>query len=397
MVKETDVVETGNMMLPLASSTWNEEDVSAAVEVIHSGKTTMGLKVIQFEDEFARFHGSKNAIMVNSGSSANLIGMSALHWAGRLKGSEIIVPAVSWATTFYPVNQLGYKLVFVDIDAETLNISPAAVEAAINEKTAAILSVNLLGNPADYEKLKHLSVKYDKILIEDNCESLGATWNTQLTGTIGLLGTFSFFFSHHINTMEGGMILTDDDVLADFIRSIRAHGWIRDIRNIANITNKRIDLAQAKFSFVLPGYNVRPTEVQASFGLTQLRKLPEFIRNRQQNAKYLKGLIAHCPEFKFRIQQEVFNSSWFGFAIVAENETQRKKAIIRLEEKGIETRPIVTGNFVNQPVIDLLDYRVEGDLVNAQKIHECGFFIGNHHYPIHEALNEVVNILSKVN
>lgn len=383
-------------MLPLASSTWDNSDIQTAVKVIESGNTSMGLQVKIFENEFASYHKVKHAVMVNSGSSANLIGLASLHWSGRLNGSEIIVPAVSWATTYYPVNQLGYKLVFVDIDPLTLNIDLKSIKNAISDETTAIVSVNLLGNSADYSQILEISKENDLLLIEDNCESLGASSNGTLTGTNGILGTFSFFFSHHLNTMEGGMIITNDSKLDDYMRSLRAHGWIRDLKDLSNVTSDAIEPAQKKFSFVLPGYNLRPTEIQGALGTNQLKKLDHFLHERRANASYFKHLFEQNSKLKFRLQHEVGQSSWFGFAIIAENQKLRDKAISKLESIGVETRPIVTGNFLRQPVVRHLNYRISGKLSNSDEIHDFGFFIGNHHYPIRMELQLVVDILSEV-
>ena len=221
-----------NTKYSLASDSWGEEEISAINDVVKSNKFTMGPKVKKFEEEFANYHKADYAIMVNSGSSANLLMIASLFYSNDYdlkKGDEVIVPAVSWSTTYYPVNQYGLKLVFVDIDRNTLNIDPKEVIKAINQKTKLIFAVNLLGNPSDLEDLKSICKKNEIILIEDNCESLGAKYHDRYTGTCGLMGSFSFFFSHHMQTMEGGMVLTNDKNLYELCLSLRAHGWIRDL------------------------------------------------------------------------------------------------------------------------------------------------------------------------
>ena len=195
------------MIYPLAYSTWGKEELEAIQKVIDTDMYTMGKHVKLFEQEFAKLFGSKNAIMVNSGSSANLLMLSLLKWKYKLKG-DIIVPAVGWATTYFPVSQNGFKLNFVDVDPNTWNIDVNKIEKAITSNTCAIMPVNLLGNSCDYAKLIEICREYDLMLIEDNCEAMGAKFHDKYCGTVGLAGSFSFFFSHHIQTMEGGMVLT---------------------------------------------------------------------------------------------------------------------------------------------------------------------------------------------
>ena len=216
----------------LASDSWGDDEITAINDVMKSNQYTMGPKVKKFEKEFANYFKSDYAIMVNSGSSANLLMIASLFYSKNYdlrKGDEVIVPAVSWSTTYYPVNQYGLKLVFVDVDKNTLNIDTKEVIKAINPKTKLIFAVNLLGNPCDLEDLKSICKKNNIILIEDNCESLGAKYHDVYTGTYGVMGSCSFFFSHHMQTMEGGMILTNDKNLYELCVSLRAHGWTRDL------------------------------------------------------------------------------------------------------------------------------------------------------------------------
>ena len=219
-------------MYPLASTTWDEEEISVATQLLISGDLTMGKQVKEFEEQFAAYIGTKYAVMFNSGSSANLAMLAAIKYVKNSKlseGDQIIVPAVSWSTTYYPVNQMGYVLDFVDINLDTLNIDIAQVEKKITPKTKAIFTVNLLGNPSNLISLKELADKSDLILLEDNCESLGASINGKLAGSFGHMSSHSFYFSHHICTMEGGMVNTDSKELMETLVSIRAHGWTRGL------------------------------------------------------------------------------------------------------------------------------------------------------------------------
>lgn len=382
--------------LPLASSTWDENDLSAAKEVLDSGKITMGEKVAEFEKRFAQELGSKYAVMFNSGSSANLAIMFGLKYSkiSSLKpGAEIIVPAVSWSTTFYPVCQAGFKLRFVDIDPDSLNLSLEEVVKSINKNTGAILAVNLLGNPANLEELVTIADSNDLLLIEDNCESLGASINGKKAGTFGLAGSFSFYFSHHICTMEGGMVITDSQEFEEVLKSLRAHGWTRGLRSDNHVYPLSSNPWDDLFRFVLPGFNLRPVEISGAVGITQMNKLESLITARRSNAAKFVELF--CNSTSYRIQKEMGKSSWFGFSIVLQNGLRGRRAelIDLLSYRGFETRPIVAGNFLRNPVMKHLDYIAEGNFSNADDVHENGFFVGNHHYDIETNLTELHEIL----
>lgn len=214
----------------LSDDTWVKDEIEVAHHVIDSRSYTMGEYVNRFEEMFADKFGSKFAVMCNSGSSANLLMVSALVYSGILRrGDEVIVTAVSWSTTYFPLSQYGLKIRFVDIDKYTLNLDIQLLEEAITQNTKAVLAVNLLGNPNDFQYLKQICRNYNLILLEDNCESMGAIFDNQYTGTFGLLGTFSTYFSHHISTIEGGVVLTDDEELYHYMLAIRSHGWTRNI------------------------------------------------------------------------------------------------------------------------------------------------------------------------
>ena len=380
---------------PLATSSWDELELNALKDVIAVDKFTMGEKVKIFEENFASYFGSRYAVMVNSGSSANLIMVAALRYIqdSRFKlnpGDEIIVPAISWSTTYYPLHQYGLHLKFVDVDPLTLNYDLVALSDAISDKTRAIMAVNLLGNSNDFDEIKRITANKNIILIEDNCESLGATFKGKLTGTFGVMGSFSFFYSHHISTMEGGMVLTDNEELYHLMLSIRSHGWTRDLPEKHTL----LDLSERdpftdSFNFILPGYNLRPLEMSGAIGIEQLKKLPSIIKERRKNGVLFQSKMAEHP--KFIIQQEIGESSWFGFSLILrkEFENQREFVANQLKNLGFECRPIVAGNFVKNKVIDYFDYEVHGELKNADYIDRNGLFIGNHHYPITEALEEL--------
>jgi CDP-6-deoxy-D-xylo-4-hexulose-3-dehydrase len=367
------------MKYKLSDNTWDEKELEAIQRVIKSNQFTMGTEVKEFEKKFAAYFGSRYAIMVNSGSSANLLAIAALCYSGKLKkGDEIIVPAVSWSTTYYPVSQHGLKLRFVDIDRETLNIDLDKIEDAITENTKAIFAVNLLGNSNNFDVLNNICKQYNLLLIEDNCEALGAKFKNKYCGTFGILGTFSTFFSHHICTMEGGVVVTDNEELYHYMLVIRAHGWTRNLPKDSNLYKKSENSFYESFNFIVPGYNLRPLEIEAAVGREQIKKIDKIISNRRKNAEMFQKMFN--SNVNIQVQKEIGESSWFGFSIVLVNELEGKRDMIvsKLQENRIEVRPIVAGNFTKNKVIEYMDYSISGNLTNADYIHENGFFIGNH-------------------
>ncbi len=385
----------------LASDTWNSKEYKAINRVIKSNSFSMGKEVATFEKEFSNFFNSKYCVMVNSGSSANLLMIASLFFTQDKekllkRGDEIIVPAVSWSTTYFPIQQYGLKAVFVDIDPNTLNFNLEELEKAITKKTKAIFAVNLLGNSNNFNILNKIAKNRGILLLEDNCESMGAKFNNKFTGTFGIMGSFSSFYSHHIATMEGGYILTDDKELYHILLSLRAHGWTRNLPNINKVTGlKSKSNFDESFNFVLPGYNLRPLEMSAAIGKEQLKKLPNFIKQRRENAIYFKSLFKDLSQIT--TQKEIGKSSWFGFSIILKkNTTSRKDLLEVLSKHKIETRPIVSGNFLKfKKVLRYFDFRVQGDLKNARNLDKYGFFVGNHHLNIHKQLEKLKKVISE--
>ena len=384
----------------LASDSWDELEVNAINDVIKSNRYTMGSKVRQFENEFSKFFDVKYSLMLNSGSSANLLAIASLiidEETDLNQGNEVIVPAVSWSTTFSPISQYGLKLRFVDIDLNTLNIDENLIENAITKKTKAIFAVNLLGNSCNFKKLKDLCDKYNLLLLEDNCESLGAKYDNKFTGTIGNVGTFSFFFSHHMQTMEGGMLVTNNKKTYELANSMRAHGWIRDLPDNNSLFKKTGDNFEDSFKFITPGYSIRPLEMSGAIGSVQLKKINNFIDNRRENAKFFNELFKSNENII--IQKETGESSWFGFSIVLKNKLlgKRSEVLKKLSNVNIETRPIVAGNFTKNPTIKYMDHTISGELKNAEYIDENGFFVGNDHRDLksrilllHDTINNIL-------
>jgi len=382
---------------PLATNTWDDKEIQAIQSVIERDSYTMGDSVSHFEKDFAHFINSKYCVMVSSGSAANLLATAALFYTKNpmlKRGDEVIVPAVSWSTTYSPLQQYGLKLKFVDIDLETLNYDLDALATAISDTTKMIMVVNLLGNPNDFDTINALIEDRDIFILEDNCESLGATYKGQQTGTFGLMGTFSTFFSHHMATMEGGFVATDNEELYHILLSLRAHGWTRNLPKENKVSNKSDDWFSESFRFVLPGYNVRPVEMSGAIGIEQLKKLPSFLEQRRQNAILFVELFKDHPDFI--IQHDIDSSSWFGFSLIIspESNLKRKDVVERLLENQIECRPIVAGNFTRNESMKYFDYEIHQELKNADYLHEKGFFVGNSQVCLKEELNLLLSVLN---
>jgi CDP-6-deoxy-D-xylo-4-hexulose-3-dehydrase len=274
-----------------------------------------------------------------------------------------------------------------------LNIDPIKIESAITSKTKAIFVVNLLGNPADWSQIRQIAEDRNLVLIEDNCESLGAQLDGKNCGTFGIGGTFSTFFSHHISTMEGGIVATNDEPLFHALKSIRAHGWTRDLPDQNHVYNKTGSDWDDLFRFVLPGYNLRPLEIEAAIGSVQLRKLPSFVNLRRLNAE---KFLSQVSKFEgIRVQRENGMSSWFGFSMILEGRLKgRRRQLIELLSKAqIDSRPIVTGNFTRNPVIKHLNCSPIGSLPVADEIHDDGLFVGNHHFDLSNEIDSLCQVL----
>lgn len=367
------------MQYKLCDDTWDQTEIEAIHRVVQSNHFSMGEEVRKYEEAFAKKFQVNYAIMVSSGSAANLLAIAALVYSGKLKkGEEVLVPAVSWSTTYFPLYQMGLKLRFLDINKDTLNLDVCQIEKAITPNTKMIFAVNLLGNPNEFDSILKICKEKDIILIEDNCESLGGEYQGKKLGTLGLLGTYSTFYSHHLCTMEGGMVVTNEEELYHYMLVIRAHGWTRNLPSDSKIYKKSKNSFYESYHFIVPGFNLRPIEMEGAIGREQLKKMDIIIQNRQENANYFRKKMQSIKNI--RIQKEIESSSWFGFSIILEKDYigKRDEIVEKLQNKGIEVRPIVAGNFTRNPVISYLDYSIYGKLEQADFIHENGFFVGNH-------------------
>lgn len=386
------------MFYELASTSWGSEEIDAMQRVIQGGLFTMGENVKKFEDDFAKKFGSKHALMVSSGSAANLVGVGALFFKKNRplqRGDEVIVPAISWSTTYYPLQQYGLRLRFVDVELDTLNLDVSKLEAALTPKTRMVMAVSILGNPAALDVMRAFCDKHGLYLFEDNCESMGATLNGQLTGTFGDIGTFSSFFSHHIATMEGGVVVTDNTELYHIAKSLRAHGWTRDQPADSDIYDKRDDDFYEAYRFILPGYNARPLELSGAIGVEQIKKLDDMIKVRRKNAALFTKLFK--GDERFIIQRENGKSSWFAFTVILNPkfDINRKRVMQALKDADIGYRIITGGCFLRHDVIKYFDYDTVGPIVNANLAHDRGFFVGNHPQDIAPQITRFHEVLSR--
>lgn len=375
--------------IPLNASTFDEDEIEAACAVLRSGFVTMGKLCREFEAAFEKQLGVRNALFVNSGSSANLLAFFAIAnhavplRGGRRRlepGAEVIVPAVTWSTTIWPIVQAGGVPVLVDSDSETLQMDTAAAAAAVTDRTVAICPVHVLGNAVNIQPLQELAEDRGLWLIEDTCEALGTRHQGRPAGTFGDLATFSFFYSHHITTIEGGMITTDDDEMAELLRCLRAHGWSRQLVDRAGVESKYPDI-DPQYLFINTGFNLRPTEVNAAFGLRQLPKLGRFNRRRVEIAESwissFEDLTAQGLLSPMRVTAGT-ESTWFGFPALCADRASRDALKLHMQERGIETRPIICGNLARQPALEHVRHRISGSLDGADAVMDRGLYWGSH-------------------
>tara|TARA_B100000787_G_C16197733_1_gene302166 strand:- start:1650 stop:2846 length:1197 start_codon:yes stop_codon:yes gene_type:complete len=384
------------MKYPLLSNAFSESDILEGQKVLKSKQITMSSKTKLFEEKFAKYIGSKFALMVNSGSSANLLALSLLTNPMRKRklnpGDEVIVPVVCWSTSLWPIIQHGLKPVFVDIDLKNLNISLEALQKKITKKTKAIFCVHVLGLSADMLRLKQIANKNKLMIIEDTCESFGSKFKNKFLGTFGEAGTFSFYYSHQITSGEGGMITCNNKEDYEILLSLRSHGWARE-KFIQKKYKKNYSNLDPRFLFINSGYNLRPTEIQAAIALNQFKRKNIFKANREFNRNEIitkvKSHKKFCNQINFLNVENDIDPSWFGLAIFIDKKYSNKKSkyLKYLEKKGIETRPIISGNFVNQPAIKLYKLNRNNEkFQNAQIIEDSGFFIGLHTKKINSKL-----------
>ncbi len=364
--------------LPLQVVSFGADEVTAALECMLTTWVTMGPKVREFEAAWAKWCGASHGVMSNSGSSANLLMLAAMVETGRLqRGDEVLVPAVAWSTSLFPVQQCGLVPVLVDVHPDTLCMDPAAAKAAMGPRTKAALAVHMLGQPTRVDALKELGL----VVLEDACPAPGAEIaGLGRAGSMGHAGSFSFFFSHHITTVEGGITVTNDAELANAMRSLRAHGWVRE-REDKSVWEKKHPEIDPRFLFVSSGWNLRPTEMAGAMGLIQLGRLSPWLERRRENHRHWCELLAPlAPKLRCFPMRPGETHAAFSFAMLLQKGIERAPVMAALESSGIATRPISGSNLARQPAFERVPgARVGGPLPVADAVHERGFFVGNSH------------------
>lgn len=393
----------------LLDNGFSYEDINKGIKVLRTKQITMASNTREFEKVFANKLGVKHALMVNSGSSANLLAVYAAGNPLRKNrfnpGDEVLIPVLCWPTSLWPLVQFGLKPVFVDINISTLNVMEDLLIKKITKKTKAIMLINVLGLSSDLFKIKNFAKKNNLIIIEDNCESLGSKLNNKYLGTFGDFGTFSFFYSHQVTSGEGGMVTCNNDEDYEILFSLRSHGWLGGARFYPrnwkrfNYFAKKYPKLDPRYIFINSGFNVRPTDIQAAIGLNQFKRLESFVFNRINNREKIISTIKNSKNWENQLSfinpPLNIKPSWMVFPIIIDPKYKKfKKNFIKyLEKQGIETRPIISGSFINQPASKIYNLFKKGEKYkNAQIIEDLGFVIGLHTKKIS---SKIINFLSE--
>lgn len=385
----------------------SNDDLNQGIKVLKSKFITMNKHTLKFEKEFAKKLNAKYALMVNSGSSANLLAAFAACNPARnnrfKRGDEVLIPVLCWPTSLWPLVQTGLKPKFIDINIKTLNVDADKIIKAINKKTKVIMLVNVLGISTDVEKVVNYAKKKKIIVIEDNCEALGAKLKNKYLGTFGDFGTFSFFYSHQITCGEGGMITCNNKSDYKLLISLRSHGWTKDKRLYLEYAKKYPNI-DPRYIFVNEGFNLRPTDIQAAIANNQFKKLSKFIKDRNSNKSLIIKKLKSSPkwnnQFNFVEVPKTIKPSYMGLAVILNKKykSKKKKFIEFLEQKGIETRPILSGPFTSQPSTKLFNLNKSNNkFPECQKVQDLGFLIGLNSKKIKiKKLNFVIDSLLKI-
>ena len=381
-------------MIKLINDTIDEKDINELIKWLETfPRLTKGPVTKQFEEKWSKWIGTKYSVYCNSGSSANLLMLYALIRSGRIKNNMVVVPGLCWATDLAPVIQLNGNPILCDINLDNLSVDLDMLETIFKETEPAVfLSVSVLGMSPDLGKIKELCEKYDVILLEDNCESLGTEYNGIKLGNFGMMSSYSLYFGHHISTIEGGMVCTDDKEIYDILLSIRSHGWDRDWDEEKQEENKKkynVSDFSSLYTFYHPGFNLRSTDLQAFIGLGQLDKIDEFTVKREENFN--------------RYQDEIHNDFWkpsplnntltsnFAYPIV---HPKRDEIVKALQDKNIEVRPLICGTMGKQPFY-VEKYGVK-ELPNCDMVDEHGLYIPNHSGLSEDDLELIINTINNI-
>jgi CDP-6-deoxy-D-xylo-4-hexulose-3-dehydrase len=382
-------------MIKLVSDTIDNKEIDKLIKWLKKyPRLTKGTVTKQFEEEWSKEIGVKYSLYVNSGSSANLLMVYALMLLRKEDTRKnVIVPAVSWSTSVAPIIQLGLNPIFCDCNMINLGLDTNQLETLCDQyNPLAILSVNPLGFIPDMDEIQRICKKTNIFLLEDSCETFGTTFNNKKAGTFGIMSTFSLYYGHHLSTIEGGIVCTDNEELYDILLSIRSHGWDRDLskdkqKKLREENN--VDLFNSLYTFYYPGFNFRATDLQAFIGLSQLEKADKIIKTRERNFNYYNKYIS-CKWKPNTFLNEIVSN--FAYPVIH----KRKNEIVnKLIEAGVEVRPLICGSMLEQPFIkNNYDLRY-ADCKNAAMIHHYGFYLPNHIDIGKEEIKFICDIINK--
>ena len=367
---------------------FNNQDLKKGIEVLKTGFITMNKETEKFEKIFAKKLNIKYALMVNSGSSANLLAAFAacnpLRENRFKRGDHALIPALCWSTSLWPLVQSGLNPKFIDVDPKTLNLDADHIISKITKKTKVIMLINVLGISANNRKIINYAKKKKIIVLEDNCEALGAKYGKNFLGTFGDFGTFSFFYSHQITSGEGGMIVCNNKKDYEILLALRSHGWSRG-KGVYEKNAKKYPNLDPRYIFINSGFNLRPTDIQAAIANNQFKRLEIFSKIRSTNKNKIINLLKKDKrwnnQFRFVEYSKKIKASYMVLPILIDRKFhyKKKKFINFLEKKGLETRPVISGSFVNQPSSKLYNLNPGNHhFRGAQEIQDLGFVIGLH-------------------
>lgn len=388
--------ETGTTLekITLVKDTIDTDDIDALIEWLKTyPRLTKGQKTIEFEEMWSKWIGCKYSVFVNSGSSANLLMLYAILELYNLRNKKIVVPSLGWATDLAPVIQFGFEPLLVDIDKSNLSVDVDHLEKLFTtEKPAAMILVSVLGLSPRMNEIVDLCKRHGVILLEDNCESQGTKYNEIKLGNFGLMSAFSTYFGHTMSTIEGGMVCTNNKEVYDMLKQLRSHGWDRDLdkdRQDELRAQWGIDDFSALYTFYVPGFNVRSTDLQAVIGMRQLQKVDEMISQRNKNFKLFKQKLQ--PYTWFPIEVDGSFTASFCIPIIAHSVEEKNNIVKNLLDKNIECRPLICGSMGTQPFYIKKFGRVE--LPNVSKVDACGLYIPNHPKLTEEEINRMCDCI----
>lgn len=385
---------TSPVKIPLVKDTISREELIALSDWLRSfPRLTKGELTLEFEEKWSEWQGCKYSLFVNSGSSANLLMFYALLLSGRLKNKKVIVPAVSWVTTVAPAIQFGFEPIVCDCDPETLGLDVAHLGRLVEDhEPAAVILVHVLGFPNRMDEIMAICNDREIILLEDSCESFGSLYKEVKTGNFGSMSSFSLYFGHHLSTIEGGMICTDDEELRSLLISLRSHGWDRDLPQTKQAelrTRYGIDEFRALYTFYHPGFNVRSTDLQAFLGIEQLKKADTVVTNRNRNFLAYDSTI---KDFQYKVRQAAGTMvSNFCYPLITE---KRDELVTALARAGVDSRPLVCGSIARHPFWYERFGRAE--LPFADIVHDNGMYIPNNHEMTPAEVEYVAQVVNSV-